>query len=62
MRHALLGIDEKAIRDDNPADVTRKIAEAKARKVAGEYPSAVVVSGDEVAAKGKRIFDKPRNK
>ena len=53
-------IDEKA--NDNPADVTRNIAEAKARKVAGEYPSAVVGSDDEVAAKGKRIFEKPRNK
>jgi len=46
-------IDEKTIRDDNPADVTRKIAEAKACKVAGEYPSAVVGSDEEVSGKGQ---------
>ena len=45
-------IDEKAIRDDNPAELTRKIAEAKAHKIAGECPNAVVVSGD--ARRGKR--------
>jgi predicted house-cleaning NTP pyrophosphatase (Maf/HAM1 superfamily) len=27
------GIDEKAIRDNNPAELTRKLAEAKARKL-----------------------------
>lgn len=55
-------IDEKAIRDDNPAELTRKIAEAKAHKIADECPDAVVVSGDAVAAKGNRIFEKPRDK
>jgi len=55
-------IDEKAIRDDDPAELTRKIAEAKAHKVAGECPNSVVVSGDAVAAKGKRIFEKPRDR
>jgi septum formation protein len=54
-------IDEKAIRDDDPAQLTRKIAEAKARKIAGECPDAVIVSGDAVAAKGPRVFEKPRN-
>src|SRR4029077_20584976 len=55
-------IDEKAIRDDNPAELTRKIAEAKAHKIADEFPDAVIVSGDAVAAKGNRIFEKPRDK
>ncbi len=55
-------IDEKAIRDANPAELTRKIAEAKANKVASECPNAVIVSGDAVAAKGNRIFEKPRDK
>jgi septum formation protein len=54
-------IDEKAIRDDDPAELTRKLAEAKAMKVASEYPDAVVVSGDAVAAQGKQIFEKPRS-
>lgn len=55
-------IDEKAIRDDDPMELTRKIAEAKAHKVAGECPDAMIVSGDAVAAKGARIFEKPCSK
>lgn len=52
-------IDEKAIRDDDPAQLTRKLAEAKAWKVAGECPDAVIVSGDAVAAKDGKIYEKP---
>jgi len=55
-------IDEKAIRDDDPARLTRKLAEAKAQKIAAECPDAVIVSGDAVASKGSRIFEKPRSK
>jgi septum formation protein len=54
-------IDEKAIRHDNPAQLTRQLAEAKAWKVAGECPDAVIVSGDAVAAKDSRIYEKPRD-
>lgn len=56
------GVDEKAVRDNNPAELTRKLAEAKARKVASECPDAVVVSGDAVVSKGARIYEKPRDK
>jgi septum formation protein len=52
-------IDEKAIRDTNPVDLTRKLAEAKARKVAAERPNALVVSGDAVVSKGNMIYEKP---
>jgi septum formation protein len=55
-------IDEKAIRDKNPADLTLKLAEAKARKVANECPDAVIVSGDAVVSKGTRIYEKPASK
>ena len=54
-------IDEKAIRDTDPAGLTRKLAEAKAHKVAEECPDAVIVSGDAVAAKNGTVFEKPRN-
>jgi len=54
-------IDEKAIRHDDPAQLTRQLAEAKAWKVAGECPDAVIVSGDAVAAKDGRIYEKPRD-
>jgi nucleoside triphosphate pyrophosphatase len=54
-------IDEKTIRDNNPAELTRKLAEAKARKVASECPDAVVVSGDAVVSKDGTIYEKPRD-
>jgi septum formation protein len=54
-------IDEKAIRHDDPEQLTRQLAEAKAWKVAGECPDAVIVSGDAVAAKDGRIYEKPRD-
>lgn len=55
-------IDEKAIRDDDPARLTRKLAEAKARHIAQTFPDAVIISGDAVAAKGKKIFEKPQDR
>ena len=54
------GIDEKSIRDDHPADLTRKLAEAKASKVASERPNAVVVARDAIVSKDARIYGKPR--
>ena len=56
------GIDENTIRDSNPAALTRKLAEAKARKVASECPDALVVSGDALVSTGDRIYEKPRDK
>ncbi len=55
-------IDERAIRHDDPAELTRQLAEAKARKIAEECPDAIVVSGDAVAVQGKAIYEKPRDK
>jgi septum formation protein len=55
------GIDERAIRENDPARLTLKLAEAKARKVANEHRDAVVVSGDAVAAKDGKIYEKPRS-
>jgi septum formation protein len=55
-------IDEKSIRDTDPAALTKKLAEAKAWKVAGTFQEgAVVVSGDAVVAKDGKIFEKPRS-
>jgi len=53
-------IDEKSIRDADPAALTRKLAEAKAWKVASDVQDAVVVSGDAVVAKDGKILEKPR--
>jgi len=54
-------IDEKTIRHDDPAELTQKLAEVKAWKIAGEHPNAVIVSGDAVVSKNGRIFEKPRD-
>lgn len=54
-------IDEKAIRDSNPAELTRKLAEAKARAIATQHPDAIIISGDAVAAKNGSILEKPRD-
>jgi septum formation protein len=54
-------IDEKSIRDSDPAALTKKLAEAKAWKVAGLFPAAVVVADDAVVAKDKKILEKPRD-
>jgi 7-methyl-GTP pyrophosphatase len=53
-------IDEKSIRDSDPAALTKKLAEAKAWKVASDIQDAVVVSGDAVVAKEGKILEKPR--
>jgi septum formation protein len=54
-------IDEKAIRDSDPIALTKKLAEAKAWKVAERFTDAVVVSGDAVVTKDGKIFEKPRD-
>jgi septum formation protein len=54
-------IDEKAIREADPAALTLKLAEAKAQAIAPGYPAALIVAGDAVAAKDGRIFEKPRD-
>jgi MAF protein len=54
-------IDEKSIRDSDLAALTKKLAEAKARKVASAFNDAVVVSGDAVVAKHSIIFEQPRS-
>ena len=53
-------IDEKSIRDADPAALTKKLAEAKAWKVASDVQDAVVVSGDAVVSKDRKILEKPR--
>jgi predicted house-cleaning NTP pyrophosphatase (Maf/HAM1 superfamily) len=54
-------IDEKSIRDTNPAALRKKLTEAKARKVARASDGAVVASGDAVVAKDTKLFEKPRS-
>lgn len=55
-------IDEKSIRDSDPVALTKKLAEAKAWKIADAFPGAIVVAGDAVVAKNGTIFEKPRSR
>jgi septum formation protein len=52
-------LDEKSMRADTPAELTRKLAEAKAWKVAEHYPDAVIIAGDAVATKAGNLYEKP---
>ena len=54
-------IDEKALRDPDPAALTKKLAEAKALKVAESCPDAIIVAGDAVVAMRGKIYEKPRD-
>ena len=54
-------IDLKSIRDTDPAALTKKLTEAKARKVASAFDDAVVASGEAVVAKDTTLFEKPRS-
>jgi MAF protein len=54
-------IDEKAIRTSDPAELTRRLAGAKAHKVAENFPQAVIVAGDAVVSRNGAIYEKPRD-
>lgn len=58
-------IDEESIRraleseGASPREIADTLAEAKARKVAGRHPDALVLGCDQVLAHGSRILAKP---
>lgn len=52
-------IDEKAIREEDPQELARKLSEAKARTVAQSAPDALIIAGDAVVARAGRIYEKP---
>jgi len=54
-------IDEKSIRDSDPAVLTKKLAEAKAWRIANDFRDSIVVSGDAVVVKDGKILEKPRS-
>ena len=54
-------VDETARPDELPADLARRLAEAKARSVARRFPGACVLGADTVVARGRRILPKAGN-
>jgi len=51
--------DESALPGEAPASTALRLAEVKARAVAGRYPDALIIGSDQVAAHGNERFGKP---
>jgi len=52
-------VDETALPGEAPASTALRLAEVKARAVAGRYPDALIIGSDQVAAHGNERFGKP---
>jgi len=52
-------VDESVQTDEAPQQLVRRLAEAKARAVAAQYPDALIIGSDQVAAIDGRILGKP---
>jgi septum formation protein len=53
------GVDEAPREGESPQLRAERLAEAKARAVAGQCPGALVIGSDQVAELGGRVLDKP---
>lgn len=51
--------DETRRESESAGDLVVRLAEAKARSVAGQYPGALVIGSDQVAALDDRVLAKP---
>ena len=51
--------DESALLGESPVATALRLAEAKARAVAGRYPDALIIGSDQVAASDGERFGKP---
>ena len=54
-------IDETPHREESPQRLVARLAEAKARAVAAQYPDALIIGSDQVATVEERILGKPGN-
>jgi septum formation protein len=54
-------VDEAEQPGESPRARALRLSEAKAEAVAAQYPEAVIIGGDQVAALGDRILRKPGN-
>lgn len=52
-------VDESSRADEAPEALVRRLAEAKARAVAGRYPDALIIGSDQVAVIDGEILGKP---
>ena len=54
-------IDERALQGEQPEQLVLRLATAKARKVAEQYPDALIIGSDQVAVLDGVIMGKPGN-
>jgi len=54
-------IDENSIRDDNPHEMARKLAEAKARAVAEKHTNNIIIAADLFVVMNHKIYEKPKS-
>ena len=54
-------VDEAERAGESPRERAFRLSEAKAEAVAAQYPDAVIIGGDQVAALGSRVLRKPGN-
>ena len=54
-------VDEAPLAGETPKARAARLSDAKADAVASQYPEAVVIGGDQVAASGDTVLHKPGN-
>lgn len=52
-------VDEAPLPGETPAAMAERLAQAKARAVAGEFPGALIIGSDQVAHADGRVYGKP---
>jgi len=52
-------LDETRLPGEAPLALVRRLAEGKARALAGHYPAHLIIGSDQVAVLGERILGKP---
>ena len=55
-------VDESRRRGESPEALVQRLAEAKARAVAGQFPQALIIGSDQVACVDGKILGKPGNR
>lgn len=54
-------IDESPIKDEAPQALVKRLAQEKARAVAGDHEGNFILAADTIVAMGRRILGKPEN-
>ncbi len=55
-------VDESRRQGESPETLVQRLAEAKARAVAGQFPQALIIGSDQVACVDGEILGKPGNR